>query len=279
MKKRLVLLLTVITMVLGGCGDKEKTTETAVPSVSVSQTEENTEERLEEIKPIETESNEATESENSIEEVVQAETEEIAENNKVNVYKEQMDLVYKALSEKWEIDQCFDNDISSLISNHCDDNPLESVGYALEDLDRDGKDELLIGALDRDFDGGMLYDIYTEKDGEVVHVLSGHERNRYYLQWLEEGIYMIANEASNSAYSCAWYYYTLSDGELELIQGIVFDASEDEDNPWFMTDDTDWDVSNDTHDTDGIAESLVEVYTKQYTTLEYTPFSAYDTFE
>ena len=279
MKKRLVLLLMAITMALGGCGGKEKSTETVVPSISVSQTEENTEEQLEEIKPMEKENNESIEAANPVEEVVQVEAEEITENSKVNVYKEQMDLVYKALSEKWDIGQCFDNDISSLISNHREDNPLDSVGYALEDLDGDGKDELLISAVSKDFAGGMLYDVYAAPNGEVIHVLSGHERNRYYLQWLEEGTYMIANEASNSAFNSAWYYYTLDGGQLKLSQGVVFNAAEDENNPWFLTYDTDWDPSNDTHDIDGIAESLVEVYTKQYTILEYTPFSAYDTFE
>lgn len=279
MKKRLVLLLIAMTMVLGGCGGKEKSTETAVPSVSVSQTEESTEEQLEEVQPIEKENNESIESTNSVEEVVQVETEEITENNKVNVYKEQMGLVYKALSEKWDIGQCFDNDISSLISNHREDNPLDSVGYALEDLDGDGKDELLISAVSKDFSGGMLYDVYAAPNGEVIHVLSGHARNRYYLQWLEEGTYMIANEASNSAFNSAWYYYTLDGGQLKLSQGVVFNAAEDENNPWFSTYDTDWDSSNDTHDIDGVAEDIIESYTKQYTTLEYTPFSAYDTVE
>ena len=279
MKKRLVLLLMVAAMVLGGCGGKEKSKETDVPSVSVSQTEENTEDQSEEIKPIEKENNESIESANSVEEVVQAETEEITENNEVNLYKEQMNLVYKALSEKWDIGQCFDNDISSLISNHREDNPLDSVGYALEDLDGDGKDELLISAISKDFSGGMLYDVYAAPNGEVIHVLSGHERNRYYLQWLEEGTYMIANEASNSAFNSAWYYYALDGGQLKLSQGVVFNAAEDENNPWFLTYDTDWDPTNDTHDIDGVAEDIIEAYTKQYTTLEYTPFSAYDTVE
>ena len=121
----------------------------------------------------------------------------------------------------------------------------------------------------------MLYDVYTASNGKVVHVLSGHERNRYYLQWLEEGAYMIANEASNSAYNSAWYYYSLNNGKLELMQGVVFNAAEDEDNPWFITYDEDWDASNDTHDEDGMAEAIIEANERSYTTLEYIPFSAY----
>ena len=87
---------------------------------------------------------------------------------------------------------------------------------------------------------------------------------------------MIANEASNIAFNSAWYYYSLTDGKLELIQGVVFNAEENEDNPWFITYDEDWDVSNDDHDVEGMAESIIDSYTKNYTTLEYTSFSEYD---
>ena len=208
-------------------------------------------------------------------ETVDVKNEKATDNGKANVYKEQMDLIYQALSKEWSIDKYFENDISSLISNHYDGNPLENVGYALKDLDGDGKEELLISAVSKDASGGMLYDVYSAPNGKVVHVLSGHERNRYYLQWMEEGAYMIANEASNSAFNSAWYYYSLNAGQLELMQGVVFNAEADEDNPWFLTYDEDWDVSNDTHDEDGIAESIIEAYARSYTTLEYIPFSEF----
>ena len=163
-----------------------------------------------------------------------------------------------------------------LIANHYEGNALDNVGYALKDLDGDGKDELIISAVSKEASGGMIYDVYSALNENVVHVISGHERNRYYLQWLEEGAYMIANEASSSAFNSAWYYYSLADGRLELMQGVVFNAEADEENPWFITYDEDWDVSNDTHDEDGIAELIVDAYAKSYTTLEYIPFSAYD---
>ena len=194
----------------------------------------------------------------------------------VDVYKDQMELVYQALSQEWSVDKYFENEISPLISNHYEGSPLENVGYALKDLDGDGKEELIISAVSENSSGGMLYDVYSAPNGKVIHVLSGHERNRYYLQWMEEGTYMIANEASNSAFNSAWYYYSLVAGQLELMQGVVFNAEEDENNPWFITYDEDWDVSNDSHDVDGIAESIIEAYVGSYITLEYIPFSAYD---
>ena len=273
MKRRLVLLLMTGAMIISGCQIKEKKSEIAVPSTTEHSVEEKSENPSNESVQEEEESKEDV---GTVEEVADVKNEEASDDGKENVYKEQMDLVYQALSQEWSIDKYFDNEISSLISNHYEGNALENVGYALIDLDGDGKEELIISAVSKDFDGGMLYDVYSAPNGTVVHVLSGHERNRYYLQWMEEGVYMIANEASNSAFNSAWYYYSLIDGRLELMQGVVFNAEADENNPWFITYDEDWDASNDTHDVDGIAEAIIEAYARSYITLEYIPFSEYD---
>lgn len=211
-----------------------------------------------------------------VEEVADVKNEEPSDNENKNVYKDQMGLIYQALSQEWSVDKYFENEISPLISNHYEGSPLENVGYALKDLDGDGKEELIISAVSEKSSGGILYDVYSAPNGKVIHVLSGHERNRYYLQWMEEGTYMIANEASNSAFNSAWYYYSLEAGQLKLVQGVVFNAEADENNPWFITYDEDWDVSNDSHDVDGIAESIIEASLRSYTTLEYIPFSEYD---
>ena len=61
----------------------------------------------------------------------------------------------------------------------------ESVGYALEDLDEDGSDELLIGYIPpKDFDGGADMDfwlLYTIRDGKAKLVTESWDRNRHYL--------------------------------------------------------------------------------------------------
>ena len=271
MKIRVVLLLMTVAMMISGCQSKEMKTEGIASSTTEYSTEEKSENPSEESVQSEEKNKEDVE---SVEEAADVKNEETPKSGKENAYKEQMELVYQALAQEWSIDKYFENGISSLISNHYEGSPLENVGYAFKDLDGDGKEELLISAVSKDVSGGMLYDVYTAPNGKVVHVLSGHERNRYYLQWLEEGVYMIANEASNSAYNSAWYYYSLNNGKLELMQGVIFNAAEDEDNPWFITYDEDWDASNDTHD-DGVAEAIIEANERSYTTLEYIPFSAY----
>lgn len=277
MKKSIVILLIAVSIMSSGCQSAEVEPVTIVPSkIEVSPEAKSDVPAKETVKSEETVKPEETaKPEETVESEETAKPEDVAENTEGNIYKEQMDLVYQALSQEWSVDQYFDNQISSLISNHYEGNPLDNVGYALEDLDGDGKEELLISAVSKDASGGMLYDVYTAPDGEVVQVLSGHERNRYYLQWLEEGAYMIANEAANSAFNSAWYYYSMIEGKLELMQGVVFNAAENEENPWFITYDEDWDASNDTHDADGMAQSIIEAYTNSYTTLDYTPFSEY----
>lgn len=273
MKKRFVVLLMIAAMMISGCqADKQE------PGMTTPATAEPT---IQEALEIPTEEN--TSAEETIVESTETVPEElpseapgdVVTNDALTVYAEQLNLIHQALTEQWSVDKYFDNDMSHLMANHYDGDALASIGYALLDLDEDGKDELIISAVDKNYAGGMLYDVYSAPNGEVIHVLSGHERNRYYLQDMENEGYAIANEASDSAWRSAWYYYSLGEGKLELTQGIIVNVEADADNPWFFTYDEDWDATNDTHDVDGIAESIVEAYTQSYMTLEYIPFSEY----
>lgn len=274
MKKRFVVLLMIAAMMISGCqADKQESIPAtpAAPDSSIPETLE-----------IPTEEN------TSAEETIVENTDTIPEelpseapgdavtNDILTVYAEQMNLIYQALTEQWSVDKYFDNDMSHLMANHYEGDALANVGYALVDLDGDGQDELIISAVDKTYAGGMLYDVYSAPNGEVLHVLCGHERTRYYLQDMEDEGYGIANETSDSAWRSAWYYYSLVDGKLELTQGIIVNAEANAESPWFFTYDEDWDVSNDIHDTEGVAQAMIEAYAQSYIALEYTPFSAYN---
>ena len=67
----------------------------------------------------------------------------------------------------------------------------------------------------------------------------------------------------------------LNEGKLEVMQGIVFDASVDEQNPWFMAYDLDWDVSNDEPIDEETANAILDANRKHYTALEYFPYIFY----
>lgn len=102
---------------------------------------------------------------------------------------------------------------------------LESSGYLQEDIDGDGVDELILGGVnsttsERNQDawsnyGDYIYDLFTIRNGKVLHVLSGEYRNNYYLFW--GGI--IVKEGSGSCMDGHNMVYRYSKGELKLIEG------------------------------------------------------------
>ena len=104
-------------------------------------------------------------------------------------------------------------------------------------------------------------------------VAQSGSRNRYYLQYAEEdNAWYVANQGSNGAANSATYYLMLNEGKFEVMQGIVFNASADEENPWFMAYDLDWDVSNDEPIDADTANAILESNRNLYTPLELFPY-------
>ena len=63
---------------------------------------------------------------------------------------------------------------SSVIYQNWD---YETLGYLIKDMDGNGIDELIFGANTDGWDegswDGIIYDVYTIENGEVIHVLDG----------------------------------------------------------------------------------------------------------
>lgn len=197
-----------------------------------------------------------------------------AQQEQADVYEEQISAYRTALAEKWEMESYFERDMSSLAIYYYENNGLENVGYALMDLNFDGSDELVIGAIEGADTDPVIFELWTlDASGAPVKLLTSQERNRYYLGWGEEGVYTVENQASNGAANFAHHYYTLTGGALQVQQAIVFDAAADEENPWFMAYDEDWDVSNDTPIEEELAMSIMDSYTKNTIIPDYTPLS------
>jgi hypothetical protein len=69
------------------------------------------------------------------------------------------------------------NGLSEYIGN------ASHVGYALQDLNGDGKDELLIaGILDNQYTELVLFDVYTLDNGQPVQLASSRARSRWFLR-------------------------------------------------------------------------------------------------
>lgn len=113
-----------------------------------------------------------------------------------------------------------------------------SVGYRIEDIDGNGTEELIFG--ENWGDHTVIYDIYTIFEGELVHVLDGWDRNRYYL--CENG--MIANEGSGGAAHSNYAYFTFDGVELHLAEAVIYDGDKDRENPWFYSVESEYDAEN-----------------------------------
>ena len=156
---------------------------------------------------------------------------------------------------------------SSVIYQHQD---YETLGYLIEDLDGDGVNELIFGANTDGWDNGswdgVIYDIYTIANGEVVHVLDGWERNRYYL--CENGC--IANESSSSAFESRYSYYTYSGTELTMVESVLYYSSQDEEHPWFYSTEAEPDIKNATPISQEKSAEIMNKYVHKHP--QYTPF-------
>ena len=191
-------------------------------------------------------------------------------------YAEQIARYHTALSEKWDEGKYFENGLSALPYYYYEGNPLDNVGFGFVDLDNDGYWELVIGAILNAEQDPSVLEIWTRVDGEPVMLAQGGSRNRYVLEHVEEdNMWYVVNEGSSSAFGHATYYLMLNEGKLEVVQGIVFDAFVDEQNPWFLTYDMDWDVSNDEAIDEETANAILDSHRNLYTALEYFPYIFY----
>ena len=146
---------------------------------------------------------------------------------------------------------------------------LDEVGYLMEDLDNDGVSELLVGSVK----DGLIYAMYTVRNGEEVQVIDAGERNTF--QLTSDGLFL--NRGSNGAASYGYNLYSFENGQLVFEDGIVFDAGKDEQNPWFYTKSETWDANAleplDTAAAEGMEEDLVS----SVVDLSFLPFSSYTT--
>ena len=107
-----------------------------------------------------------------------------------------------------------------------------NIGYALKDVDGNGVQELLVGENWGDSEQGtVLYDMYTIRDGKILHVFDGWDRNRYYL--LTNGNFI--NQGSSGAMQSNSAYYIYAKGDLIFIRSVIYDATMAPEGPWFIS--------------------------------------------
>ena len=192
------------------------------------------------------------------------------------VYAQQIGQFYTAISEKWDADAYMSAEMSDMASYYYEGDALENMGYTFMDLDGNGVSELIIGVIQNAENSPLVLEIWTVKNDEPVKLVQSGSRNRYFLQHdTEADQWTVAYEAENGAANHAVYYLMLVNGEFEVGLGFVFDAMANESAPWFMTNDMDWDVSNDTPTDEATVNEALEVAKALYAAADYIPFSQF----
>lgn len=189
-----------------------------------------------------------------------------------NVYPKQIQRYHTAISQQWDEVTYLDNEMSTLVARYYEGTALDNVGFTFMDLDDDGIWELIIGAAQ----DPLIFEIWKVQNGEPVMLAQSGSHNRYYLQYVKAADqWTVAYEAENGAANYAVYQLQLVKGQFQVLQGVVFDAVTNEENPWFQTTDLDWNVANDKAIDEQTATKISGEIRSAYAYTEYFPYSLY----
>lgn len=187
-------------------------------------------------------------------------------------YKTVLDKYYTALSEGWGPATMIENGVNYMLSQYGDSDMLANTGYYVGDLDGDGRDELVIGAIgDNEFTANMIYDFYTMGDSGLELQFSGTERSRYYM--CHDLIFI--NQNSSSAAHSEEVYYTFADSAFSFYEALIFDSEISENASWFLTKDYNMDPSSYEEVSSEDAIGLIDFRVERITRPSYIPFTDY----
>lgn len=143
-------------------------------------------------------------------------------------YKEVLDLYCDYATNGWD-----ENGEESYMFWHNTDGAmgLDDVGYYFCDLNGNGTPELIIGSVKLMYAEwpDIAYDVYASVDGEIIHLATSWERNRYYL--CSDNSLLLTG--SGGAGLTSWEKLVWNGGEsLETIKELVYDHDDYPDCPW-----------------------------------------------
>lgn len=139
------------------------------------------------------------------------------------LYQSVLDM-YQSVLTSASFDDVYlgDGEVSILVRDFFDRNPLRRVGWSLTDLNLDGVPELVIGSVENeDFYGNILFDVYTLSEGKPVRLAQSRERDR----WYTIGEWNLLEESSGGASYSTWTVWSLAHGTGDFFDGLIQDGS------------------------------------------------------
>ena len=181
-----------------------------------------------------------------------------------DAYQQLLTAYAEALDQHLDVEGYFERELNYLVGVVNDSN---QIGYCLTDLDGDGRDELLIGAVgDPD-----IYAMYTLSDGTARMVIDAGERNNFRMD--TQG--RIFNRAACSAAQSGVFLFTFTGGQLEMQESYVADYGVDMENPWFRVTDQNFDPATYTPVSSQEAEEIISRLEDNVRAFDYIPFSQF----
>ena len=147
------------------------------------------------------------------------------------VYAEVLDTLRAEIEQEADFETLEGDGYSGLYAYlYGEEAPLSKIGCLYEDLNADGYCELAIGMVG----DNAVYDLFTQQDGEVLHVFSGGERDIFTLSGDDYGNLTIRETASGGAALTHITMYGLDQIEAQLYQYVTFiyDGQENPDAPY-----------------------------------------------
>lgn len=144
------------------------------------------------------------------------------------LYKEVLDQFCDYATNGWD-----ENGEESYMFWHNTDGAmgLDDVGYYFCDLNGDGTPELIMGTTRPAYEEwpDIAYDVYANVSGEIIHLATSWERNRYYL--CPDNSLLLTG--SGGAGLTSWEKQVWNGGEfLETVKELVYDHDDYPDSPW-----------------------------------------------
>ena len=189
-----------------------------------------------------------------------------------DLYGDVLAKYVQAAREGWDANKLEEEDMSPefyYLGSVAEGGP-DNIGFAYQDINVDGIDELLVGDMADEDGRSVIYDVYTMVDRKPAHVVTGTARDRYY----DCDNVFLCNEWSGGAGSSGFDLYGLTANSTELIYqyGYKYDEYENEEKPWFVAYDKDKYDSISEEEFDA-AQSENE---SRYVKLDYMPLSEFD---